>query len=404
MIAVAGPDLGTDQRRLRRASILAGLGDGTAAAALPLLAAGLTRDPLAVAGVIAAQHLPWVLMAALGPLVLRSVDRRTTMGAVDTLRAVALGALGFIALTNDETILLVQLAAFVVGLGEILTDEGESAGAGALGGGQLGARLSSAGMWAVGVGMTTGGLLYEVISAAPLLLDLGVFSLAALCALSVSRTIPAPLDGVAATPSSARPAPGSGGVTVVAVLAAGATSAVLGVLVLFALDDLGLGAPAFGLLLAGLAAAAAVGGLVATEVGRVAGVRGGLALGLLAAGAGHAAASLLADPLRPEPAMAALGVAAGGAMVAVVLSRVLLLAGMARIDERRLQVFHLAVWTAVPAGALAGGWAGRHIEVAGVVLGAGVVAALAGGLVPAIAKPGAPTIGSPAPAAAATTR
>ncbi|HUF32922.1 MAG TPA: hypothetical protein VMN58_06900 [Acidimicrobiales bacterium] len=397
---MAGPDLGTDQRRLRRASVLAGLGDGTAATALPLLAAGITRDPLAVAGVIAAQHLPWVLTAALGPLLLRSVDRRTTMGAVDTMRAVALGVLGFVVLTNDETILLVQVAAFVVGLGEILTDDGESAGADSLGGGLVGGRLSAAGMWAVGVGMVAGGLLYEVISAAPLLLDVGVFSLAALSALSVSRTIPSRTDDGATTPSGVRPARDSTAVTAVAVLAAAATSAVIGVLVLFALDDLGLGAPAFGLLLAGLAVAATAGGLIAPEVGRLLGVRAGLVAGLLTVGAGHAAASLLADPLRPEPAVVGLGVAAGGAMVAVVLSRVLLFAGTGRgIDGPGLQAFHLAVWTAVPAGALAGGWAGRHVDTAGVVLGAGVAALLAAGLVVTVRKPGAPTGGSPARAA-----
>ena len=51
--------------RLRRSATLAGVAEGVVATALPLLAANLTQDPLAIAGVIAAQHAPWIVVALL---------------------------------------------------------------------------------------------------------------------------------------------------------------------------------------------------------------------------------------------------------------------------------------------------------------------------------------------------
>jgi len=61
---VASAVVSKDERRLRRSSTMAGVGDGVVAVALPLLAANVTRDPLAIAAVVAAQHLPWVVVHA----------------------------------------------------------------------------------------------------------------------------------------------------------------------------------------------------------------------------------------------------------------------------------------------------------------------------------------------------
>jgi hypothetical protein len=146
-------------------------------------------------------------------------------------------------------------------------------------------------------------------------------------------------------------------VTISAAAAALATSAVLGVLVLFALEDLGLGAPAFGVLLAGLALATAAGGFVAPEVGTALGLKAGLVLAAAVAAAGYATASQVADPARPLAGALALGVAAGAGMIVAVLNRALLQRNAGRpVAGPVLQRFHLAVWSAIPLGALAGGW------------------------------------------------
>ncbi|MGH9184163.1 MAG: hypothetical protein ACRDZ9_10255, partial [Acidimicrobiales bacterium] len=315
------PDLGRDQRRLLRAATVAGGAEGLAATALPLLAAGLTRDPLAVAGVVVAQHLPWALTALIGPASVGSSDGRTVLGLVDSVRAMAAGVLGLLALTGSETILVLQATAFVIGLGEALTDlvEADATDVVAVPGQVDGAEGTAVGgMVGAVVGLAAGGLLYELVSALPLLMDVPAFALAALLALSLRRPV--------ARRGAARPSTGPGStagrraVMGVAALGTAATGAVLGVLVLFALDDLGLGAPAFGLLLAGLAVSTALGGLVAPELGRLVGVRGGLVGAMAVTGSAHLAAALLADPVRPALSVVALGAAAGAAMAAGVLA------------------------------------------------------------------------------------
>jgi hypothetical protein len=53
-------------RRLLAASALSNLGDGVRAAGLPLLAASLTRDPVAFSAVAVAGSLPWLLLSLPG--------------------------------------------------------------------------------------------------------------------------------------------------------------------------------------------------------------------------------------------------------------------------------------------------------------------------------------------------
>lgn len=377
-----------DRRRLGRSSSLAGVGDGILAVALPLLAAGMTRNPLAVAAVIAAQHAPEAVMATVRPAWASTADQRTMLGLGSTLRAVAVVVVGLVSLVGLETVTLLVLAGLVAGLGAALADHAEEEVAGRLPGGpdagegQSG-ELRSRGMVGMAVvGLPLGGLVYEVGAALPFLVDVGVYALAALGALGMRLPI---LD----SPSGARTraarraglvpklASGSSTVTLAAFVATAASSAVAGVLVLFAVDDLGLGAPAFGFLLTGLAAAATLGALAAPAVGGALSLRGGAGMSLVASGAGYAAAGLLADPARPYIGILALGVGAGAGMVATVLLRALLHSAVApEVKDDVRAGFHSRVWTAVSLGALAGGLAASVGGVAPTVTGAGVVVAL----------------------------
>jgi hypothetical protein len=353
--------------RLRRSSTMAAMGDGVVAVALPLLATAVTRDPLAVAGVIASQHVPWVVVAVAWPAF--SGDRRTWLGGVDTVRALSMGMLGVLVLAGRETIVDIHLAAAVIGLGEALTDGAESD---ATDTGSL-ARPTMAALALVGLPL--GGFLYEVFPATPFLFDVLAFSVAGLLALMVRRPVPPDPDVSTGLPAFAT---GTPVVAALAAVATVATSAVLGVLVLFALQDLGLGAPAFGVLLAGLAASAAVGGLAAPEIGGVLGLKGGTALALLVTGAAYVTASRVADPAQPWASAVALGIAAGAAMIATVLCRALLPAAHGKpVTGRALRAFHLVVWSAIPAGALLGGWLARSRGVPEVLVWAGATAAAA---------------------------
>ena len=380
---MAAPDA-VDVRRLRRSAFLAGLGDGVVAVALPLLAAGLTRDPLAIATVIAAQHLPWPLLALALPS-LAGADRRTLAGAADSARAIALGLAGLQAVVGSETILTIQLVAFVVGVAQALTDDTERVGGELLRdrGGEAHATLAGAGMAGLAVvGLPLGGVLYEVLAPIPLLFVVGVFAVAALFALGVRRPLVAGVPGVGprrSAPVLPRPAPGTLAITGAAALASAAAGAVAGVIVLLALEDLGLGAPAFGLLLAGLAASSFLGGLLAPTLGRRPGVRYGGAAGLVVAAAALVAAWSLLDPDRPYPAVAALAVAAAGSTVATVLLRAQRHGAVATTEPDALRAFSLAVWTATPIGAVIGGVLARSASPEDVLLlaaGAATVAAV----------------------------
>ena len=355
--------------RLRRSATLAGVAEGVLATALPLLAVNITRDPLAVAGVVAAQHLPWIAVALGWPLVART-DRRTVVGLVDTVRALAVGYLGVRALAGSETIVLLQLVALVVGLGEALTGAVEEEAGDA--------RLSTRGMLGLAlVGMPLGGFLYEIFISVPFLMDVLFFASAALFALFIRRPVSAPVTSAA---QRTRLASGTAPVAVTALVASVARSAVLGILVLFALHDLGLGAPAWGLLRAGLAAATAAGGWVAPETGAALGLRTGFAVAADLSAAGLVTAAQVADPERPWTAALALGVAAATATTGAVLLRALLPAAAGRpVAGPALRAFHLAEWVGICVGALAGGWLARRFAVADVLrwaAGAWVLAAV----------------------------
>ena len=381
---MAAPDA-VDVRRLRRSAFLAGLGDGVVAVALPLLAAGVTRDPLAIAAVVAAQHLPWPLLALALPS-LAGADRRTLAGAGNSARAIALGLAGLQAVVGTETLLTIQIVAFVVGIAQALTDDTERVGGQILRdrGGEAHATLAGAGMAGLAVvGLPIGGVLYELLAPIPLLFVVGIFAVAALFALGVRRPLLTPAAGVgprSRPPLLPRLAPGTVVITAAAALASAAAGAVAGVLVLIALEDLGLGAPAFGFLLTGLAASSFVGALLAPSLGRRPGVRYGGAVGLVVAAAALVAAWVLLDPDRPYPAIVALGIAAAGSTVATVLLRTQRHGAVSTPEPDALRAFSLAVWTAMPLGAVIGGVLARSTAPEDVLLlaaGAAVVAAVA---------------------------
>ena len=101
---------------------LADFGDGVRLAAFPLLAAGFTRSPTAVAAVTAVQGLPWlVLGAGLGVLADRT-DRRRLMVIVDVARAAIIAALAAAILARSAGLVLIYLTAFTTGLGSALRD------------------------------------------------------------------------------------------------------------------------------------------------------------------------------------------------------------------------------------------------------------------------------------------
>ncbi|MFF9868714.1 MFS transporter [Streptomyces sp. NPDC013953] len=97
--------------RLWAAAVVSKFGDSLRTAALPLLAASLTRDPLLIAAVTACGYLPWLLFGLLGGAVADRIDQRRAMWAVDLVRGVLMaGFAAAIALGHASIGLLVALA------------------------------------------------------------------------------------------------------------------------------------------------------------------------------------------------------------------------------------------------------------------------------------------------------
>jgi len=88
--------LGPNHHKLATAAAVSNLGDGVYLAALPLLAARLTRDPLRVSAVTAAGWLPWLLFGLVsGALVDRVFMAGQAILVLFAQEVLGLGGVGY---------------------------------------------------------------------------------------------------------------------------------------------------------------------------------------------------------------------------------------------------------------------------------------------------------------------
>lgn len=105
---------------------LADFADGIRLAAFPLLAAEVTSSPAAVAGVMAVQGLPWVVIGlGVGVMVDRH-DLRRTMVVVDTARVAVILMLAAAVADRVASMPLIYLTALVTGAGAMARDTATS--------------------------------------------------------------------------------------------------------------------------------------------------------------------------------------------------------------------------------------------------------------------------------------
>jgi len=186
--------LGPNYRRLWTAAGISTLGDGIREAALPLLAASLTRDPGAVAAVAFAGRLPWLVFSLLSGAVVDRVDRKKVMWMVDSGRALVMVGLATAVVFDATSIPLLAGAAFVLGTGETLFDNAAQSFMQSVAPRD---RLEEANsrLYAVQitsqefVGPPVGSLLFAAAMAAPFFVDAGSFVAAAALVLGI-RTAP----------------------------------------------------------------------------------------------------------------------------------------------------------------------------------------------------------------------
>ncbi|MFJ6250800.1 MULTISPECIES: MFS transporter [unclassified Streptomyces] len=113
--------------RLWAAAVVSRFGDSLRTAALPLLAASLTDDPLLIASVTACGFLPWLLFGLLGGAVADRVDQRRAMWAVDLARAALMGGFAVAVALGQAGIVLLLVLAFALTTLQTLFDNAATA-------------------------------------------------------------------------------------------------------------------------------------------------------------------------------------------------------------------------------------------------------------------------------------
>jgi MFS family permease len=396
----AGARLGPEYRKLWAATAISTLGDGMYLATLPLLAARLTRDPLAVSAVTFASWLPWLLVALLSGALVDRWDRRRVLWTVDLGRCALVGALAVAVLAGWASIWLLATIGFLLGVGQTLFDSAALAIIPALvsrdrarlerANGRLGAVLT-AGQYLVGP--PAGGVVFTVAAWLPFGVDAVSFAASAALVATLRGRFAAeqPDTGL---PASLRAEIAEGLRFLLAHRVLRALAGMVGtfglvymagsaILVLFAQQELELGNVGFGLLLSALAVGGLPGNLLAPVVGER--LRAGT---LLIGGTLVSAGAWLAVGLAPSVWVAAAALVILGLVgsiwdVAQLSLRQVLIPD--RLLGRVISAFRLVGFGPAPVGALLGGVVGRTLGLrAPFVLGAVVLAVMALLALPAV--------------------
>lgn len=118
--------LGSSFRWLLASTVVNNAGDGVALAAGPLLVASLTRDPFLVSMALMSQWLPMLLLGVFGGVVADRVDRRRMVVLVNLGRAGVLSVLVAVIVTGNASIGIVLGVLFLLGTAETFADSASS--------------------------------------------------------------------------------------------------------------------------------------------------------------------------------------------------------------------------------------------------------------------------------------
>lgn len=350
------------------ASAVSSLGDGVYGTALPLLAFSLTRSPLVLSLVTAAEVVPWVLFGLLGGALVDRWDRRATMWISDLCRAAVLGfailaaAVGFLSFP-----LLIGLA-FLLGVGQIgfdtasmaylpeLLDRDQDA--------QLSANSRLQGTQQVMgsfVGPPLGGLLFATGRIVPLVADAVSFFFSSLMIRSLPKTARKPAGPRGSLLAEAR----AGlsyvvhdrfliGLSLRGALGNLGFGMVGAVFVVFARETLRLSPSAYGAVLTLDAVGGIAGSALGPRVARKVGTGTALTVTALVEAAGILCQGLSTDVVEVGASFVLFGVGFGATMVLVPSVR-----GAIVPDELMGRVGaagRLISWGTYPLGAVLGGW------------------------------------------------
>lgn len=114
--------LGTGFRWLVGSSWVTNLGDGVLMGAGPLLVASQTRNPILVAAAMVALTAPWLLVGLFAGALADRLDRRLVIMAANAVRGLVLAGLCVVVVTGHVNIALVLVAMLALGTAETFVD------------------------------------------------------------------------------------------------------------------------------------------------------------------------------------------------------------------------------------------------------------------------------------------
>ncbi len=353
-------------RRFAAATALTTAGDGVFAAAVPLLAATLTRDPRLVSAVAAATYLPWLLFSLPAGALVDRHDRAALLWRGVALQAGLAAVMAALAVSGRLGVAGLAAMAFGLGAGQVVAGTAAQALLPSLVGPE---RLPSANGYqqtiaVVGqqfLGPPAGSLLFAVAAGLPFGADAVVLAVAA-ALLATLRA--APRDRAARMPSSLRTEIAAGlrwlaahrllrTLTLLAAVNTFCFQLGNATLVLLATSELGVSARGFGLLLATAAAGSLIGGLAGPRLLRRFGDRAVLLTALAVNAVAVGAIGLAGSAVALGALLAATGVGVTlWNLVSIGLRQRLVPADLL---GRVMSVHRLVGWGLVPAGALLSG-------------------------------------------------
>src|SRR3954447_9575689 len=122
---MAGSDrggLGSAYWRMWIASSISVLGDGVRFTAMPLVAASVTHNAIAVSLVSVAAFAPWLVFSLIAGALVDRWDRRRVMWMSDLFRTIVMGGFTAVVAFGHASIAIIVVASFALGMAETLFD------------------------------------------------------------------------------------------------------------------------------------------------------------------------------------------------------------------------------------------------------------------------------------------
>lgn len=264
--------------RLWASGALSSLGEGVTMIAGPLVAASITRDPVQIAGLTAAQQLPSLLFVLLAGAVADRTGRARLMTRAALVRFAVLSVLGLTVIAGQPSLPLLYAAFFIAGCAATVYDNATAALLPALvplmyldkANGRM---LAAQTMCLSFIAPPLAGWLFGAVPGAPFLVDAAAFALVPMLVSSL-REAPSIAVRTSIRRDIAEGARYLSGHRVLRALAVSVgmmnlgLTATMSILVLVAKERFGVGPVGYGLLFSALAAGGVVGGLVTAPVVR----------------------------------------------------------------------------------------------------------------------------------------